>query len=85
VEESRTASRSSSAFDFGGVVELYPTKRIIIRFDVGDTLARLDQLNVSAVLNPLPGSLQASRLVVIEVPADTTHNLQVNAGIGFRF
>jgi hypothetical protein len=80
-----TTSKNSFAFDLGGVVELYPTKRTIIRFDVGDTIIRLDQRNVSAVLNPQPGSLQASRLVVISVPAETTHNLQVNAGIGFRF
>ena len=78
-------SKSSFAFDFGGVVELYPTKRTIIRFDVGDTIVRLDKRNVTAVLNPVPGSLQPSRLVVIGVPAETTHNLQENAGIGFRF
>ena len=80
-----TTSKSSFAFDFGGVVELYPTKRIIIRFDLGDTIVRLDKRNVNAVLNPVPGSLQLSRLVVIGVPAETTHNLQVSAGIGFRF
>ena len=80
-----TTSKNSFAFDLGGVVELYPTKRTIIRFDVGDTIIRLDKRNVSAVLNPQPGSLQASRLVVFSVPGETTHNLQVNAGIGFRF
>jgi len=80
-----TTSKSSFAFDFGGVVELYPTKRIIVRFDVGDTIVRLAKRNVTAVLNPVPGSLQLSRLVVIGVPAETTHNLQVSAGIGFRF
>ena len=80
-----TTSKNSFAFDFGGVVELYPTKRTIIRFDVGDTIVRLDMRNATAVLNPLPGSLQASRLVVIGVPAETTHTLQVSAGVGFRF
>jgi hypothetical protein len=80
-----TTSKNSFAFDFGGVVELYPTRRTIIRFDVGDTIIRLDKRNVSAVLNPQPGSLQPSRLVVISVPAETTQNLQVSAGIGFRF
>lgn len=80
-----TTSTNSFAFDFGGVVEIYPTKRTIIRFDAGDTIVRLAKRNVLAVLNPLPGSLQASSLVVIGVPAETTHNLQINAGIGFRF
>jgi hypothetical protein len=80
-----TTSMNSFAFDFGGVVEFYPTERTIIRLDAGDTIIRRGARNVPAVLNPLTGSLQPSRLVVIGVPAETTHNLQVNAGIGFRF
>ena len=32
-----------------------------------------------------PGGFPASSQVVIGVPAETTHNLQVSAGIGYRF
>ena len=80
----QTTSKNSLALDVGGVVELYPTKRTLIRFDVGDTIVRLADRNVSGILSPLAG-LSPSRLVVVSVPAETTHNLQVSAGIGFRF
>ena len=79
-----TSSKNSFALDVGGVVELYPTKRTLIRFDVGDTIVRLAERNVSGILNPLAG-LSPSRLVVVSVPAETTHNLQISTGIGFRF
>jgi hypothetical protein len=78
-----TISKNSFAFDFGGVVELYPTKRTLIRFDVGDTIVRLGARNVTGILTG-PG-LTPSFAVVVGVPAETTHNLQVSAGIGFRF
>lgn len=79
-----TTGKNSFAFDFGGVVELYPTKRTIIRFDVGDTIVRLGQRNVTGILNSSPG-LPSGLVVVVGVPAETTHNLQASAGIGFRF
>lgn len=81
----QTTSKNSFAFDLGGVVELYPTKRTLIRLDVGDTIVRLDKRNVTAVLNPLPSGFPASSLVIFGVPAETTHNFQGSVGIGFRF
>ena len=80
-----TIRKTSLAFDLGGVVEVYPTKRTIIRFDAGDTIVRLSERNVSGVLNPPPGRLAPSILTVIRVPAETTHNFQGSIGIGFRF
>jgi len=71
--------------DVGGVVEVYPTKRTIIRFDAGDTIVRLRERNVSGVLNPPPGVLAPSILIVIRSPAETTHNFQGSIGIAFRF
>lgn len=81
----QTTSKNSFAFDLGGVVEFYPTKRTLIRFDVGDTIVRLDKRNVTAVLNPLPTGFPASSLVIFGVPAETTHNFQGSVGIGVRF
>jgi hypothetical protein len=81
----QTSSKNSFAFDLGGVVELYPTKRTLIRLDVGDTIVRLDKRNVTAGLNPLPSGFPASSLVIFGVPAETTHNFQGSVGIGFRF
>ena len=80
-----TISKTSFAFDLGGVVEVYPTKRTIIRFDAGDTIVRLSERNVSVTLNPAPGVLAPSILTVVRAPAETTHNFQGSIGIGFRF
>lgn len=80
----QTKGINSFAFDVGGVVEVYPTRRTLIRFDAGDTIVRLAERNVSGILNP-PAGLSPSRLVVVSVPGETTHNFQVSAGIGFRF
>jgi hypothetical protein len=56
------------ALDLGGVLEFYPARRVVVRFDVGDTIIRFRYTNVL---------LGESRF--------TQHNLQCNAGIGFRF
>jgi hypothetical protein len=80
-----TISKSSFAIDLGGVVEVYPTNRTIIRFDAGDTIVRLGERTVSGVFNPAPGVLAPSFLTIIRAPAETTHNFQGSIGIGFRF
>jgi hypothetical protein len=80
-----TIGKSSLAVDLGGVVEVYPTKRTLIRLDAGDTIVRLGERNVSAVLNPAPGILSPSYVTVIRAPAETTHSFQGSIGIGFRF
>jgi hypothetical protein len=59
--------KSKPALDLGGVIEWYPTRNILTRVDVGDTIIRESDYNF------VKGKLR------------TTHNLQINAGIGFRF
>jgi Outer membrane protein beta-barrel domain len=76
-ETSRRAT--NLAFDLGGVVELYPTSRIIVRFDAGDTIVRLGQ---RSFIVPSPTTTSG---FVVTAPAETTHNFQGSAGIGFRF
>lgn len=73
-------STTNFAFDVGGVVEVYPTKRTIIRFDAGDTMVRLSERNVPLVLTP--GGPFVS---ILRAPAETTHSFQASVGIGFRF
>jgi Outer membrane protein beta-barrel domain len=46
------------SLDVGGVLEFYPSKRVIVRFDLGDTVVN---------------------------HSFATHNLQLGAGVGFRF
>lgn len=70
------------AFDVGGVAELYPSKRTIVRFDAGDTIIRFGNRNVAA-FDPLGGL--AGSGVVIPAAAETKHNFQASIGFGYRF
>jgi hypothetical protein len=68
------------ALDAGGVVELYPTARSIIRVDVGDTIVRVKTAAGLPGLTPLPGfggTAQSS--------TKFTNNLQASIGFGYRF
>ena len=60
------------ALDLGGVVELYPSRRSIVRVDVGDTIIPLGDTPINSALRP-PQSF------------GTTHNKQTTFGIGYRF
>ena len=62
--------------DTGGVLELYPSRRTVVRFEAGDTAlrhpARFD------VVFSAPPTVQLAR------PAKFKHNFQFTAGVGFR-
>ena len=75
----RPVARTNFAFDLGGVIELYPSKRTIIRFDAGDTIVHLPTRNTAAF------QTNGSFLVVVSSPPETKHNLQAGVGVGFRF
>ncbi len=72
----RIARRTFFTTDIGGVLELYPTKRTIARFDAGDTIVRhptrfeYDFLNFPALV--------LARSVTYK------HNFQFTAGVSFR-
>lgn len=73
------------AFDLGGVLEYYPSRRTLIRFDAGDTVIRMGEHRVPIVLNPEADSSTARQVVVGVAPSDTTHNFQGSIGFGIRF
>lgn len=58
--------------DIGGVFELYPSNRWILRFEAGDSI-----IHFSPGVEPIDGQTRDISF--------TTHNLQVTAGIGFGF
>lgn len=77
-------NRSNSfAADLGGVVEFYPSKRIVTRFDFGDTLIhyKRDERQV-VIFDPVTST---PSIIPFPVPARTTHNFQFVASVGFRF
>jgi hypothetical protein len=65
-----TPKLTKFALDLGGVLEFYPSRNLVTRFDVGDTLMRDERIT---------GAFPRAVKDVFH------HNLQVSAGIGFRF
>jgi hypothetical protein len=70
--EGRGRSGNKFTVDAGAVVELYPTENMIVRIDVGDTMIRFSD----DIISTFPTLTRLNGL---------SHNLQVSAGIGFRF
>lgn len=73
--------RTHFSTDIGAAVELYVSRRLVTRFDVGDTIIRYGSYIFS------PGGLAVPGVAppLLRQPAETKHNLQVSAGVGFRF
>jgi hypothetical protein len=74
---------NSFAVDAGGVVEFYPSKRIVTRFDAGDTIIHFGRRQVNTVVSDISGMTFTP--FTFTVPAKTTHNFQFMASVGFRF
>jgi hypothetical protein len=73
-------ARTFFAADLGGVVEYYPSERVIFRVDAGDTVIRFRDSGPVTFppIGTSPGSSVYRR-------AETTHNFQMTFGLGFRF
>ena len=69
--------RAFFTLDAGGVLELYPSRRTVVRFEAGDTVIRHpDALGLgSFATTPIPQLIR---------PAKFGHNFQFTAGVGFR-
>jgi hypothetical protein len=63
--------------DVGAVLEFYPTRRIVTRFDAGDTIIRYGDTTGTFFSGSTPQSFHIS--------GEIRHNFQFSAGVGFRF
>jgi hypothetical protein len=70
------------ATDIGGVVELYHSRRLFTRFDVGDTIIHYGQTTITTIAG-VPGG--PGTPFPSTFPGVTKHNFQFSAGVGFRF
>ena len=71
------------ATDTGSVVEFYPSKRLVTRFDAGVTTLYLRRRTANTViLNPITNEIS---LVPITIRARITFHFQFMASVGFRF
>ena len=76
IPNARIDRRTHFTTDLGAVVEFYPSRRTIVRFDAGDTLVRYSQSFEPINFDPAH---------LTTVPARIKHNFQFAAGIGWRF
>ena len=71
------------AADLGGVLEFYPTRRLVTRFEAGDTLIHYRERQTNFIsLDPVTF---APSLIPFTLNSETRHNFQFVAGIGWRF
>lgn len=68
--------RTYFSMDIGGVFEFYPSPRIVVRFDGGDTMIRYGRTQVPTNTMSMP---------VEHIPSETRHQFQFSTGVGFRF
>jgi len=71
------------ALDLGGVFEFYPSKKVVLRADLGDTILRYSQRSFIG-FNVDPVTFALTPVQGIQ-PAYTTHNTQFILSVGFRF
>jgi len=82
--EFRIGRATYPSADVGGVVEFYPSRRIVTRLDVGDTIIRYGTYREPlGYVCPLIAFICPARL--FERPPEIRHNLQFSAGISLRF
>lgn len=74
---------NSFAADLGGVVEFYPSKHIVTRFDAGDTIIHFGRRHAEVIaFDPATSTFN---LQPFTLPSRTTHNVQFVASVGWRF
>ena len=79
----RRIGQSNFATDLGAVLEFYPSKRIVTRFDFGDTLIHYGSRQRNfLVFDPVTS---APTLIPFTTQSETRHNFQFTAGVGWRF
>jgi hypothetical protein len=76
IPNARIAGKTYFTTDLGGVLEFYPTRRTVVRFDAGDTIVRYGRS-----FEPIAFDIRN----LTSVPAKIRHNLQFTVGVGLRF
>ena len=78
-----TRSRTDFAVDVGPVVEVYPNKKVFLRFDMGLLIERVGSRTFHSFAFDEPtGSF---RPLPIKIPGNTIGHFQFTSGVGFRF
>ena len=75
----KTERKNFFTIDAGGVLELYPSRRTVVRFEAGDTALRHPE-RFDIIFPPTTGN----PFVQLARPAKFKHNFQFTAGVAFR-
>lgn len=74
---------TSFAADLGGVIEFYPSRRIVTRFDAGDTILHFGRRTTNDFrFDP---TVNQFTIGPVTRPSRTVHHFQFMASVGFRF
>lgn len=71
------------AMDVGGVLEFYPTRRIVTRIDFGNTIIHYGPRTSNILV--FDSATGKNVLVSSTIPAQNRGSIQIMAGVGFRF
>jgi hypothetical protein len=77
---------TNPVLDLGGVLEFYPSRRIVVRFDGGDTMIRYTRHTYNSLFaDPANPNSGIPILAPFTDPGRTRHSFQFMGGVGFRF
>jgi hypothetical protein len=71
------------ATDVGAVLEFYPSKHIVTRFDAGDTIMRFGRRRIDGIT--FDQTTNTFGIMPFTLPARTANNFQFMASVGYRF
>jgi hypothetical protein len=74
---------NSFAADLGGVVEFYPSKHLVTRFDFGDTIVHFGPRPVEAII--FNQTTNTFGLMPLTLPSRNVHEFQFVTSVGWRF
>jgi hypothetical protein len=74
---------SHFATDLGGVMEFYPSKHVVTRFEAGDTLIHYGSHQSNFI--SFDPTTNTPTLIPFTTRSETRHNFQFFAGVGWRF
>lgn len=80
--EFRPRRLTHPALDLGGVIEFYPSRRLVTRFDAGVTLIRVGRTTFQGFA---AGPNDTVVVEPITIAGETRSSFQFSAGIGYRF
>lgn len=82
VTDFRPRRLTHPALDLGGVLEFYPSRKLVTRFDIGATLYRAGPTTFQTLT---AGPNNTVIVAPQTIPGETRSGFQFGAGIGYRF